>query len=320
MQGVGVSKPLIVATDCSGIETPIVVLRRLGIPFRHLFSSDSNPSVRRYIKGNFSPETLYESVYDRPIHCATQLDLYVAGPPCTAASDLNRHQCEQDRDVAFQVGRNCFEFVAASQPYAFVIKNVPRSKTVRGGSILRDWMSLLPDGLYDVEKNNLNSRYYSCPQNRNRFYLIGVRRDNPHGWTPRFPPRVPLTISADSLLLDTCPVSVGLTNNQSSCIKNFIPSEYSYGFNIHNMKTTLRLNGRWIMNNDGVSNCLTSQSPAMYSTKFARRLVPIEHARLQGFLDGEVDTAFRGVERMIGNAMNASVLSALLCNFISQPV
>ena len=41
-----------VGTDCSGLDTPILALRRMGVPHRHAFSCDIEPYVRRYLKAN----------------------------------------------------------------------------------------------------------------------------------------------------------------------------------------------------------------------------------------------------------------------------
>lgn len=149
------SRPLRVGTDCSGIETPLVLLKRFGIPHVHVFSSDVDSGCRKYITKHFSPYTLYSSVYDRPN--SVQLDLYVAGPPCTAASTLNRKSTEAGRDEAFAVGKNCFDFIAEAQPFAFIIENVPQLRTVRGGAVLSDWMARVP-AVYDVGQQCLSER------------------------------------------------------------------------------------------------------------------------------------------------------------------
>jgi site-specific DNA-cytosine methylase len=89
--------------------------------------------VRRYIERNFRPEQLYGDVRDRPARCAEPLDLYVAGPPCTSASRLNRNQPEAEQDEAYDVCRLCFALIAESRPHCFVVENVVQMRRVRGG-------------------------------------------------------------------------------------------------------------------------------------------------------------------------------------------
>ena len=52
-------KFLRVGTDCSGIEAPIQALIQLGIPFRHIFSSDIDKFVIKSIKANYHPEIIF---------------------------------------------------------------------------------------------------------------------------------------------------------------------------------------------------------------------------------------------------------------------
>jgi site-specific DNA-cytosine methylase len=42
-----------------------------------------------------------------------------------------------------------YEFIRESRPYAFVIENVPRLRTVRGGAVFADLLSRVPD-TYEV--------------------------------------------------------------------------------------------------------------------------------------------------------------------------
>ena len=42
-------RPLTVGTDCSGMEVPIMALRNMGIQYDHVFSSDNDPHVKKFI-------------------------------------------------------------------------------------------------------------------------------------------------------------------------------------------------------------------------------------------------------------------------------
>lgn len=298
------------------MDTPFTVLERMDVPHTHVFSSDVNNVCRKYILDNFKPEKVYDTVFDRPLQCAPQLDLYVCGPPCTSASLLNRRQSESGRDAAYGVGHNCFQFIATARPYAFIVENVPTLKTVRGGDVLRTWLSMVDDG-YDVQYASLNARHYGCPQNRNRLYIIGVRRDNPHGWSVRFPAPEILHIQASDLMNqgDDAP---GLTNAQALDIAHLVPPDVDHIINIQNSRMHARLHGKWYGNNS-VAACLTAKMPYMYSTRLGRRLTVVEMARLQGLHDTEIDATCRGLPRMLGNAMNAQVLQRVLESVFGVP-
>lgn len=306
----GMAPPLLFASDCSGIETPRVVLDRLQLQHRHVFSSDLDARCREYIAAHHPPETVYRSVFDRPLQSEEQIDLYVAGPPCTAASGLNCNQPEELRDAAYNVGRNCFDFIQQSRPHCFVIENVPRLRTVRNGAVFADLLARVPD-IYDVGYQSLNARNYGCPQNRNRMYIVGVRQDNPHGWAVRYPERVPLDVSAADLLV---PELSGpeLAPREREHVRAHIPPGSDYVVNIQSAKMQFRMSGACIPKDKRCASCLTHHDPKMYSARLDRALHTLEHARLQGFRDGEVDVEHRGMRNMLGNAMNATVLEHLL--------
>ena len=48
-----------VGTDCSGIEAPIQALIQMGIPFKHVFSSDIDKFCIKSIKANYEPEIIF---------------------------------------------------------------------------------------------------------------------------------------------------------------------------------------------------------------------------------------------------------------------
>ena len=54
-----------VATDCSGMETPIQAFDNLGIPYDHVFASDLDVNAKKFIQSNFRPRTFYDDMTNR---------------------------------------------------------------------------------------------------------------------------------------------------------------------------------------------------------------------------------------------------------------
>ena len=73
---------LTVGTDCSGMDMPIIALEHLGIPYRHVFASEVDPTARRFILDKFTPEHIYGDIRERGNEKAPHVDLYVAGFSC----------------------------------------------------------------------------------------------------------------------------------------------------------------------------------------------------------------------------------------------
>ena len=80
-----------VGTDCSGVDAPIYALKKLGIPFQHVFSSEINKDCIKTILANHSPSIFYGDpnsstsngdITQRDNSLTPYCDLYVCGFPC----------------------------------------------------------------------------------------------------------------------------------------------------------------------------------------------------------------------------------------------
>ena len=70
------------ASDCSGVDAPCEALSMLGVPFRHVFASESNRTARKWLEARWSPQEMFTDVTRRDHGKAPRVDLYCFGPPC----------------------------------------------------------------------------------------------------------------------------------------------------------------------------------------------------------------------------------------------
>ena len=82
LAGAFVSGPVRLVTDCSGLETPSLALRLLGVENTLVSASEVHPKLRDFIQCHVHPLALLLALaaYDRKVVGLT--DLYVAGPAC----------------------------------------------------------------------------------------------------------------------------------------------------------------------------------------------------------------------------------------------
>ena len=72
------NSPLRIATDCSGMEVPILALRKMGISHQHIFSCDNDPVVKQFVRENFTPDKLFDDVVNRDHSSIPPVDIYTA--------------------------------------------------------------------------------------------------------------------------------------------------------------------------------------------------------------------------------------------------
>ena len=189
------SPPLRIGTDCSGIEAPIQALRQLGIPHRHVWSSDIDKFCIQSIKANYEPERLYGDpngpypdgdITKRDHSTLPDIDLYVCGFPCQPFSIAGyRKGIEDKRGNVFW---SCLDVIKLKQPKYFILENVKgllshdkenkKDKYGRTWSIIWNEIQGLEEFGYDVKWKVMNTRDYGIPQNRERVYIVGIKTKN----------------------------------------------------------------------------------------------------------------------------------------------
>eukprot|EP00969_Alexandrium_andersonii_P015010 656254-Alexandrium_andersonii.AAC.1 len=58
-------KTISLATDCSGMESPVVAACNVGLDVQHVMSSDVDKGCQRFIQANFEPDVLFEDMSKR---------------------------------------------------------------------------------------------------------------------------------------------------------------------------------------------------------------------------------------------------------------
>jgi len=125
----------------------------------------------------------------------TDIDVIVGGPPCQGFSLIGLRDPEDDRSkLIFEFRR----FVKTLQPKYFVMENVPGMLSAAGGQWVAELIQQLDSDGYNVaEPKILCASEFGAPQERNRVFIIGTRKDLP----VRASAPVPTHVSARDVLL-----------------------------------------------------------------------------------------------------------------------
>jgi len=220
-----------IGTDFSGIGSPEMALKLLGIEHKQVFACEIDKYARKSHRAIYGDDyTLYEDITKRNHSEIEQLDLYVAGFPCQAFSMAGKRKGFEDtRGTLFF---NVAEFIKINQPKCFILENVKGLLSHEGGKTFQTIISLLTDnggtangqmfipyfedGLgYHVYYKVLNTKNFGIPQNRERIFIVGFKEFREF----RFPKPFPLELRLKDMLQDNPEYKYFLSNKMVNVLK-----------------------------------------------------------------------------------------------------
>jgi DNA (cytosine-5)-methyltransferase 1 len=306
-----------IGTDCSGIEAPIQALLQMNIPFEHSFSCDKDKYVIDSIKANYHPKKFYTDITKRKHALLPDIDMYICGFPCQPFSLMGNKMGSDDSrsNIMYQ----CIKVIQKKLPKIFILENVKNFKFIQNGTPFNYLINQLKniknknkEVAYNVSFDILNTKDYGIPQNRERIFIIGIRKDiqkEPYS-TPDKIPIIPLddfiidkTICNNTNIPNTIQKKLDKINNQP----NYICCCDSFGY-MKDICPTLTLSG----------------CKYMFHSTYNRYLTTKECLALQGFNNNFINVV--GDVKLcnqIGNSMSVNVLKSLFqkifnittCNF-----
>jgi len=311
---------LSIATDCSGMETPVMALQNLGVEVDHVFSCDVNQHAKATIMANFPPTIFFDDLTKRDNSKAPAADLYVAGFPCQPFSLAGLRQGFADVRGRGEIFWHVRDYLEQKKPRVFVLENVSGLVRIKGGEYYRAILEAL-DALntYNIYSKILDTKEHGIPQNRQRIYFVGISKRHDDG-SFTFPE--PVKSPSIELFLDP-PGKKQAGNlppaNSSTAVNNVRrallklsaagekPLEVPYVVDCDSSPSR----AKWIK--DG-SPCITcGRAAGHWVTNRGRRLTTDEMMRLQGMRPHSfrkvVSERQLGVQ--IGNAMSVNVLERL---------
>ena len=132
-----------------------------------------------------------------------QVDLLVGGSPCQSFSAVGKQMGLSDtRGTLFY---DYARLVAEIKPKCFIYENVRALLSNDGGRTWNTISSVFTTLGYDWKVKTLNSRDYGIPQNRERVFVVGFRKDLGIGDAFQFPSKKPLETTMQDFLLDIVP-------------------------------------------------------------------------------------------------------------------
>jgi DNA (cytosine-5)-methyltransferase 1 len=301
-------RTLTVGTDYSGIEAPIVALNGIKQKISHEFSSDICPHATKVIRALFTPRVFFTNALT-PRTLPSQLDIYVAGFPCPAFSSLKTSLASKQKiEKPLKHFHNCLSVIKTCKPKVFILENVKNIKHTLKGKI---WKCVQRDLEAKCRKNYylvahvLNTKNYGILQNRERVYIVGLRKD-----IAARSLSCPKTIKSNLKFEDIIERNAQRRSLSPRHEKRLRDCAKQYQ---HPVFMSMNL-GYLGCQGSKIPPCLTRLGRGIYWSKKKILTTVREELRLQGFPDtfkfpeGMSDTVCR---QLIGNSMSVNVLKAI---------
>lgn len=294
-----------IGTDCSGIEAPIEALRQLKVPFQHVFSSEIDQYARQSLLANSEPEILYEDLTKRDHARVPDIDIYVCGFPCQPFSLMGKKK--GSNDPRSNIMLHCIEVIKQKAPKVFILENVKNFRFMESSAPFNYLITqLTKDSKYNIYHDIYNTKDYSIPQNRERIYIIGIRKDiqKKEFVKPKSTKMKPLeSFIIDKTIYDNTRISKSLRANiekTEQLYDNYVVTPYSYYFPIKDISPTL-----------------TTQCHSYFLKKYNRNLLPVECLLLQGFKNTFKQVVSNTqLYKQIGNSMSVNVVKIIFKEII----
>lgn len=170
-----------IGTTFSGIGSPEMALKELGVKHEIVFACDINKAAKKSYFANY-PITKDQWCDDiRKLDAKKymgKIDLYVAGLCCQSFS-----LCGKLKGLDDERGKLFYDFVRVicdSQPKVFIFENVDNIVRIDKGETWKNMLNYLnmkikEAGLnYQIHFRILNAADYGVPQHRERLFMIGI--------------------------------------------------------------------------------------------------------------------------------------------------
>lgn len=132
-----------------------------------------------------------------------QVDLFVGGSPCQSFSLVGKQRgLEDTRGTLFYEYARLIDEI---KPKVFIYENVRAVTSHDGGKTWKKMQEVFSELGYDFSFDVLNSKNYGIPQNRERLFVVGFRKDLKLDKPFRFPEPVPLKLKMKDFLIDNAP-------------------------------------------------------------------------------------------------------------------
>lgn len=288
-----------------------------------VFSSDIDEAVRKTYAMNFN-EKPFGDITKIEAKNIPDHDILCAGFPCQPFSLAGKRLGFEDTrgTLFFEVVR----ILKEKQPKAFILENVKGLISHDNGNTLKVILNAIDEIGYEYKYEVLNAKDFNVPQNRERWYCVGVRKNSGINIKKfMFPIKETLTNRLSNIIQsDVASDNYTISNICKHNIDTFIEKK-SINITPYTLAYDIRPSRCHFVTGD-ISNCLTAKMGTggcnvAVVIEQNRKLTERECLRLMGFSDEyKINTGYQAYKQ-IGNSVVVPLIIKIarkiieICNF-----
>jgi DNA (cytosine-5)-methyltransferase 1 len=239
-------------------------------------------------------------------------DFVLAGFPCQAFSVAGYRQGFKDEKGRGNLFIDIARIIEEKKPLGFLLENVKNLKNHDGGNTYKVIKETLEALGYRVKEEVLNSyKYGDVPQNRERIYIVGFKKETGFIDKFEFPKEIKLKKSFRDLLEDSV---------DEKYYYNDKPLYERIKDDIKSKDSVYQWRRQYVRENKtGVCPTLTANMgtgghnvPIIKDNKGIRKLTPLECAYMQGYYDIQLpDLVDSRLYKQMGNSVSVPVIERM---------
>lgn len=289
----------------AGYGTATFALKELGVEFELVGFSEIDKYAIQCFQQNHGGKN-FGDITKINWGEVPDFDLLTGGFPCQAFSTAGKQLGEQD--VRGVLGLELTRALIHKQPKYFLFENVKGFMSKKFSETREKFVKSWEDAGYKVVFKVLNTKDFGVPQNRERVFIIGIRKDLTQEF--EFPKEFELKLKVLDLVEDWNDELI-ITEKAKDLIFSR-PKNYVCKFN-PDISNTIRTNY-----SGGYSN-----ETYIRKDNIIRKLSPKEIFRLQGFLKDQINLSNlsdRQCYKLAGNGQSLNVVTLIFKELLGKEV
>jgi len=277
---------IIIGSDCSGICSLEIALKKLKIDYKSLFGSEPDKHCLKFLKENdLIPEIMFNDIKNKNYY--PKLDLYICGIPCQPFSSSGKRL--KNLDPRADIIDYAIQTIIKCEPKVFILENVPNFMN----ELLIEKLKILN---YSISYQILNTKDYGIPQNRKRLYIIGTKEV--------------VNFNFKKIECESIENFVDFSNTiHEEFAPNLLKKYENYKDSIFCNLDQIRP-GNYKASRDYCST-ITRSNP-IYNVLLHRKATNLEYLKLQGLPTNLKCLPVNQMRKLVGNSMSINILEMII--------